>query len=105
MTTRTKPKTAPPAPTHRDPERTEFGARFRAARLAAGHESQRAAAKIAGIETSTLSRYETTSTDPRWQAVVDIITALHMPLEMFFPPELIREASDRLASAKRRPAK
>lgn len=80
--------------------KTEFSALLRAARLAAGWETVTQAARAAGVAPSNLSELETRHEGRGWKTVHALIVRLRLPLEMFFPEDLILEASQRVNDAK-----
>lgn len=86
----------------RDVKRTPFARQVREARLVAGYGSLDAASEKAGMDVCNLSRLETRVGDPRWSTVHRLITRLGLPLERFFPAELILEAAGRLGTKKAR---
>jgi transcriptional regulator with XRE-family HTH domain len=63
----------------------EFGARLRAARIAAGHESAAEAARKCGRTRSGITRMERGEHMPSYPVLDELVTALGLDLAILFP--------------------
>jgi transcriptional regulator with XRE-family HTH domain len=81
----------------------DFSERLRAARELAGYPTQRSAAREIGMEANHLCRLERASRVAAWPTVYRLIVGLRLPLELFFPEDLILDAARRIEDRATQP--
>lgn len=76
---------------------TEIGRKIVEARLDAGIPTSAEAARRVGMAQTNYWRLENRSEQPSWRIVHRAIVALGLPLERFFPGQMILAAAHRIA--------